>query len=86
MPTKPVKPVNASEQREVAKKNKSEDDDGSVPRWKGVGKSDGRKKASRRKGNHSRGDKEQRASKDSHVPPEGIPFASRSPVKVSAAS
>ena len=85
MPTKPVKPVNASEQREVAKKNKSEDDDGSVPRWKGVGKSDGRKKASRRKGNHSRGDKEQRTSKESQMPPERIPFASRSAVKVSAA-
>ena len=76
MPTKPVKPVNASDRSEAAKKNKSEDDDGSAPRWKGVGKSDGRRIVGRRR------DKEKRASKESNVPPERIPFASRSAIKV----
>ena len=76
MPTKPVKPVNASDRSEAAKKNKSEDDDGSAPRWKGVGKSDGRRIIGRRR------DKEKRASKESNVHPELIPFASRSAIKV----
>ena len=82
MPTKAAKPVNASDRSEAAKKNKSEEDDGSSPRWKGVGKSDGRRTKGRRRGEDSRSDKEKRASK---VPPERIPFASRSTIKVSNA-
>ena len=72
MPNNPTKPVNASDRSKAVKRSKNKEDAGSVFRWKGLGKSDSRS-------DKGRADKQKKASK---IPPETLPFASRTAIKV----